>query len=307
MSSSVTQELEREAPGDAAPGAVLREARESRNLTVADVARQLKLSVNQVEALEAGEFERLPGAVFVRGFVRNYARFLKLDAEPLLRAVVARLPHEEPRPAAPPSQDIPFPGPAPRRWRWVAAALALIVAAMAIYEFIAGSETAAPPASTGSAAPAPAPSAAAPVHAVPARPAAEAAGPVGPAAAGSREVKDAGPPAAAPGAGGAAAAEGEGAAPIDRGGARAEDAAPAAGEKVVHMIFSAESWVEIRDHSGRPIFSRLNRPGTEQRVSGRPPLALVVGNAHGVRLTYDERPVNLAAHTRVDVARLTLE
>jgi hypothetical protein len=33
----------------------------------------------------------------------------------------------------------------------------------------------------------------------------------------------------------------------------------------------------------------------------------VVGNAHGVRLTYDEQPVNLAQHTKVDVARLTLQ
>jgi cytoskeleton protein RodZ len=51
----------------------------------------------------------------------------------------------------------------------------------------------------------------------------------------------------------------------------------------------------------------LNPRGTEQRVNGRPPLAVVVGNAHGVRLTYDERPVNLSLHTKVDVARLTLQ
>jgi cytoskeleton protein RodZ len=73
------------------------------------------------------------------------------------------------------------------------------------------------------------------------------------------------------------------------------------------MVFDRKSWVEIRDRSGRPIFSQLNQAGTEQRVNGLPPLAVIVGNAHGVRLTYDERPVNLAPHTKVDVARLTLE
>ncbi len=73
------------------------------------------------------------------------------------------------------------------------------------------------------------------------------------------------------------------------------------------MVFEQASWVEIRDRSGKAIFSQLNAPGTEQRVNGRPPLAVVVGNAHGVRLTYDEQPVNLALHTKVDVARLTLQ
>jgi cytoskeleton protein RodZ len=71
-----------------APGAALSAARTAQNLSLIDVARQLKLSVNQVAALEAGEFERLPGPVFVRGFVRNYARLLKLDPERILDLIV---------------------------------------------------------------------------------------------------------------------------------------------------------------------------------------------------------------------------
>src|SRR5262249_50660744 len=100
-------ETDRAAHGTEAPGRVLGEARQAQNLSVADVARQLKLSVSQVEALESGDFQRLPGPVFVRGFVRNYARLLRLAPEPLLESVAALLPREEPRPAAPPSQDIP--------------------------------------------------------------------------------------------------------------------------------------------------------------------------------------------------------
>jgi cytoskeleton protein RodZ len=73
------------------------------------------------------------------------------------------------------------------------------------------------------------------------------------------------------------------------------------------MIFAEESWVEIRDRSGKAIFSQLNRRGTEKRVNGRPPLSVIVGNSHGVRLTYDDQPVDLAPHTKVDVARLTLQ
>ena len=54
-----------------APGQRLAEARQTQNLTPADVARQLKLSVWQVEALEAGNYEQLPGPIYVRGFIRN--------------------------------------------------------------------------------------------------------------------------------------------------------------------------------------------------------------------------------------------
>jgi cytoskeleton protein RodZ len=72
-------------------------------------------------------------------------------------------------------------------------------------------------------------------------------------------------------------------------------------------VFSRESWVEIRDRQGRTIFSQLNPAGTAQAVSGQPPLRLVVGNATGVRMLYNDRTVDLAPYTQVDVARLTLE
>jgi cytoskeleton protein RodZ len=65
--------------------------------------------------------------------------------------------------------------------------------------------------------------------------------------------------------------------------------------------------VEIRDSSDRTIFSQLNLAGTTRRVSGVPPLSIVVGNAHGVKMTYGGKPVDLARHTKIDVARLTLE
>ena len=73
------------------------------------------------------------------------------------------------------------------------------------------------------------------------------------------------------------------------------------------MIFEGESWVEVKDGSGTTIFSRLNTPGTERVVSGTPPLTVVVGNAHGVKLMYQDKAVDLEPHTRVDVARITLE
>jgi cytoskeleton protein RodZ len=82
---------------------------------------------------------------------------------------------------------------------------------------------------------------------------------------------------------------------------------PVTDEHVIRMVFSRESWVEVRDRQGRTIFSQLNPAGTAQSVSGQPPLRLVVGNATGVRMLFNDRPVDLAPYTQVDVARLTLE
>ena len=303
--------------GGEGPGTVLRAARLAQNLGIADVARQLKLSVGQVEALESGDFQRLPGPVFVRGFIRNYARLLRVDTELLLESVAGRLPREEPRPAAPPSRDIPFPAAPPRRWHWYALALAAVVAALAVYEFFPdGSEPAV------NEQPAQAPGGSAPVGSN-AESAPEAA-PQPAAATPSEEVKamepgrpvtgQPAPQAQTSAAGTQSALQVAASAPppdtspaVAKSAAREDNPAPAPGERQVRLVFEEASWVEIRDRSGKAIFSQLNRPGTEQRVNGRPPLAVVVGNAHGVRLTYDERPVNLAQHTKVDVARLTLQ
>jgi cytoskeleton protein RodZ len=67
-------------------GAQLRAYREHLQLTVDDVAHHLKLARRQVLAIENDELDALPGPTFVRGFIRNYARLLRIDAQPLLEA-----------------------------------------------------------------------------------------------------------------------------------------------------------------------------------------------------------------------------
>ena len=67
-------------------GRRLREEREARNLTLAEVARVTKIPERSLGWLEAGKFEDLPGEVFVRGFLRSYARCVGVDGEGLVRA-----------------------------------------------------------------------------------------------------------------------------------------------------------------------------------------------------------------------------
>src|SRR5471032_842319 len=57
-------------------------------LSLEDVANQLKFSPRLIEALEAGEFDKLPGGTFARGMLRSYAKLLKLDPAPILAQLV---------------------------------------------------------------------------------------------------------------------------------------------------------------------------------------------------------------------------
>ena len=74
-------------------GHILREARETKGYTLAEVQEQTRISIRFLEALEAGEYDVLPTAVHVRGFLRNYARFLGLDPEPLLNRYLVQHGH----------------------------------------------------------------------------------------------------------------------------------------------------------------------------------------------------------------------
>ena len=72
-------------------GTRLRQTREMRSLSVSDVALSLKLGTSQIEALENGNWEVLPGQTFIRGFVRNYARVLQIDPAPLMEQLDSQL------------------------------------------------------------------------------------------------------------------------------------------------------------------------------------------------------------------------
>lgn len=65
-------------------GHILREARETKGLTLQEVQEKTRINTRYLEALENGDYENLPTPVHVRGFLRNYARFLGLDPQPLL-------------------------------------------------------------------------------------------------------------------------------------------------------------------------------------------------------------------------------
>lgn len=75
-------------------GALLRERREALGLNLADVEAGTRIRQKYLAALESDEWHLLPGEVVGRGFLRNYTRFLDLDAEAVLeRRKVSVDPH----------------------------------------------------------------------------------------------------------------------------------------------------------------------------------------------------------------------
>jgi cytoskeleton protein RodZ len=282
------------------PGALLAAERSAQGLGVGDIARQLKLSVRQVEALERDDYDAFAGMVFVRGFLRNYAKLLDLDPEPLV-AMTHATSAAQPATASPPvTEEIGAGGAAGPMRGWLLGAVVLIVLVVAaIFE---GRQREAPRRALESA-PAPA-LGGSPQHAESPPPGSPPAGRGQPAAVEQAPAVSAeqAPLAAAP-----INVPAEAAPAAVEPAAVAADATASAGEKQLRLEFDGAAWVEIKDAAGAVIFSRLNDAGTAQVVQGRAPLSVVIGNAHSVRLSYGDRPVDLSPHIKVDVARLVLE
>ena len=139
--------------GSAAAGALLRAARESAGLSLDAVAQQLKLAPRQVKALEDDDFALLPGRTFVRGFVRNYARLVRLDADAVLAALPggnadSGLAAPTLHPTAQSIGELPLSQHSRPGWtRWaIPLTLIAIIAAGAAYELLRPAATTRPPA-----------------------------------------------------------------------------------------------------------------------------------------------------------------
>jgi len=261
---------------DTGVGAELAQARQALGISLAEVAQQLKFAQRQIEALEQGRYERIPAGTFGRGMVRAYARLLRLDPEPLVERVAARVAAPDNAVAvASARRPIPITDSA-RRSNLIYAALSLaILGVIAGFAFEWQRER----------------SNAARLTFIPAAQA-----PLEPqrAVAVSTLASTLTPQIATLGAG-------------EPRQPAAERAPPPDGRRRIALRFERESWVEIRGRDGRILTSELNRAGSERTVEGNPPFALVIGNAQHVRLSYDDRPIDLVPHVKVEVARFTLE
>ena len=303
-------------------GAVLRAARESRGESLSEVARALKLSVRQLEAIEEERFDELPGPAFVKGFVRNYGRHLGVDIDPMVAArwgvgssVVELVPMANADGVIPVSGE-----PSRLRKLFVPALLVLVLGGALAWYFdgfdpnsgVADSEQVSGAAS-GSLV----------------EPEAEGFGPMAEEGAVENPLLPQEPAMVLPPSADAPAlmplpeqllppepAAPEVSAPAPA--AAASDTPVAVSEEAETEVTSGpgrlvfrlqqESWLEVRDNRDRRLYSGVGSAGSVRVVQGQRPFTLVIGNAAGVRVEHAGRDIDLAPHTSSGgVARLTVE
>jgi cytoskeleton protein RodZ len=286
-------------------GAFLRARREALGLSYADVANVVKLPAKRVEALEAERWDELPDGPFLRGFLRNVARALDLDAASLTARVddsLMRSRNPESILVAPGSTRATLPrrsGPLEDRHggrklvygAFVFAIVAALIAWSGTESFdrviatgrglLQGGSVASSTPTTKSE-PAPAIDAAAQV----ANPAETL-----PVAAAPTTLADATP-----------ASTGSGSPATTSPASTSTSASPLA----LSFHFTEDCWVEVRDAEGKVLTKSLNTAGSDRAIEGEAPYSLIVGNAKGVDLHFRGQAVDLGPYTRDQVARLTL-
>jgi len=85
-----------EGPDDS-PGSLLKKTREQLGYKTEEVASFLHLSRNIIEAIEADDYSKLPAVTFTKGYLRAYAKFLKLDADDIIKRLSANYIEEQER------------------------------------------------------------------------------------------------------------------------------------------------------------------------------------------------------------------
>jgi len=274
-------------------GELLIAARERWNLSAADLARQMRLGLRQIQALEENRFGDLPGNTFVRGFVRNYARVVQSDPEQFLEAYERSRPRQQQPEIERSTEQIEFSNKTLPKWVWYLAVLLVLALLAPLFIYLALHEDEAPIKAvksvktiSGSIAK---PTQDTPLIISPPQAVLQNASP-SPASTVQvtvPNVAETAPPEVPP--------------------AVPTVASIGSGEASVVLNFEGDAWVEIRDKSGKSIFSKLSRRGETQAIQGKPPFFLVVGNAAQVRITYNGKPFDLSPQIKVNVARFKLE
>lgn len=84
MNNEEPIEVEEVTPQESGPGELLAQKREALGLGIQQVAEELHITMHYVRALESNAYDKLPGDVFIRGYIRSYANLLKLDPVELI-------------------------------------------------------------------------------------------------------------------------------------------------------------------------------------------------------------------------------
>lgn len=284
-------------------GQILKVARLDRNMSIQDIAKQLRLSESQVTAIEEDDYSKFSGRTFLHGFIRNYAKLVHTDTVEFLQLLQQTLPPPSSHVISYPVEGTPFTASRKQsRGSLVILGGAVLVSLFLIYEvYRSGGDDSQSDENVES----------------------------GDMAEISKEFKtevkqdneDAQlqlPP----------TINSNNSDTIELSGD--EDVAYQENnitnqqntvqtvishkpvnndESIIHFVFNEESWVEVKDATGKKIFSQISPGKTEKMLYGKRPFSLTIGNAANVRVVYNSKLVDLTPYTSKygGVARLSLE
>ena len=272
-----------EAPAAPSPGALVRQARERAGMAADELATQIKLAKNTLDALERDDFAALSEPVYVRGYYRKIAKVLPVSEAELLAAYQARttatagagrVGASKARPAA---QRIPLAGGvdagAARRPRGQGIGFGVAVVVVAGLLFLLADKNS----SSRVAKPAPAAPALAPTAPLASEP-----------VTGAESVISQAPASDAP----------------------SSTATPSVATAPNQLIleFSESSFVRVEDSRNKTLAIGLVRGGERQVLDGTPPYSVFLGNAKNVKVLFNGQPVQFSAHinSQNDTVRFTV-
>ncbi|MBI2993927.1 MAG: helix-turn-helix domain-containing protein [Gammaproteobacteria bacterium] len=283
------------APVNRSLGALLKGRRQELKLAVQDIASQMRLDPRIIEALESECYDGLPAPLYVRGYIRGYAKILKLNANALVELYDSDAPSEPPEiipEVKHPSQTSSSDKPVKVFTYLVTFTLVILLIAWWQSSFVVKTvtprtESAEPPLNnvTG----------AARQPTEPQYTVAPAQDPQGGAYTAPAEE----PP-----------GENEASAALQLEAAVGAAAGSIVGavpgpDRIVFRL-NADSWVEVFDARGERLFMSLARAGEVLSLSGTAPFSVLLGYAQGVAVEFNGRPFDPAPYSRSGIARFTL-
>ncbi|MFM2395715.1 MAG: hypothetical protein RLZZ434_297 [Pseudomonadota bacterium] len=298
-------------------GAALAAARNAKNLSVQAVSDTLRLSIKQISALESDDFSALPQPMATRGFIRNYARLLELDAEPLLDNYRQRVPDNTPtslnvQTSIPHVQLVKK----SRPWfKYAAIVLSLVLvvwyfqveqSASVTTDLTSNNEVVSPvalpeltTAPTTLAEPASPPAAEVGTNSVATNLADTLPSPA---------LNEMAPAKAKPSPAAVASNDGLQLRPSSDMSMPAEAKANAVGNRAwLTVSVTDKAWVQVKDKSGAVLFEKMLTANSSDKIEAQPPLFVWLGNAKATSLEYMGKSVDVASKTFNNTARLTLE
>jgi len=305
-------------------GLQLRRAREAGRISVASAAASLHLPPRVIVALEESDFGQFE-PVYVRGYLRNYARLLDLAAEPLIESYNQTLALDQPPPAQPQQPPSRHDGKPPQRLYLLLAVVAVPLVLWGAGKALLAVWEAGKPQDTDSAPPRVSRQEGQPAIALPGQtaslPAAEAGGqapspsasqppaPPPTEAATAAALND--PPKPEPAhnpqpAASATPAPTPTPAPAPASAPTAPGPAIGQGPDSIALRLSASAWVSVRDQTGRRLVYENLPAGTERTYSGQAPFAVVLGNSPATKVEFNGQPYEPPKAKAGTVARFTL-